>query len=263
VSEEKTTIRDSVRDPVRESVRDYYASAIKLAGQSSCCGGGEQGGGAQFYDPSVIDVLPVDVDVTSFGCGDPVTIASLNPGETVLDLGSGAGLDCFLAARQVGETGRVIGVDMTPEMLEKANANRNRLGAANVEFRQGHIEALPVDDAAVDVVISNCVINLSPDKAAVFAESFRVLKPGGRLSVSDIVTEGDFTPEQRAEVDAWAACITGAVDVDEYLGLIRNAGFADIEVVSKVESDSTFLGEKASLPRIYSARITATKPMTD
>jgi ubiquinone/menaquinone biosynthesis C-methylase UbiE len=188
-----------------------------------------------------------------------VSIASLNPGETVLDLGSGGGIDCFLAAKRVGEQGHVIGVDMTPEMLAKANANKEKMGVQNVEFRHGKIEALPVEDNSVDVVMSNCVINLSPDKPAVFLEAFRVLKPDGRVSISDIVTEGDFSPALRAEVDKWAECVTGAIDVDNYTGMMQAAGFVEISVVDKTGADD-LLDIQPGMPRVYSARITARKP---
>jgi ubiquinone/menaquinone biosynthesis C-methylase UbiE len=188
-----------------------------------------------------------------------VSIASLRPGETVLDLGSGGGIDCFLAARQVGESGYVIGVDMTPAMLEKANANKAKMGVTNVEFRQGYIEAMPVDDNTIDVLMSNCVINLSPDKRAVFSEAFRVLKPGGRVSISDVVTEGEFTAEQRADADKWAECVSGAIDVQDYTGIMRAVGFVDIQVVDKVDTEEV-LERQPGMPRVYSARITAYKP---
>ena len=188
-----------------------------------------------------------------------MTVASLLPGETVLDLGSGGGIDCFLSARQVGDTGYVIGVDMTPEMLAKANSNKVKLGVNNVEFRKGQIEALPVTDDSVDVVMSNCAINLSPDKAAVFREAFRVLKAGGRLSVSDIVTEGEFSPELRADAAKWAECVTGAIDVNEYIGKMHAAGFVNIQVVDKSDAES-IVERKPGMPRVFSARITGYKP---
>jgi arsenite methyltransferase len=158
----------------------------------------------------------------------------------------------------VGETGRVIGVDMTPDILARANANKARLGVSNVEFRQGQIEALPVEDNTVDIVMSNCVINLSPNKPAVFREAYRVLKPGGRVSISDIVTEGEFSPELRAQTDKWAECVTGAIDVAQYTGMMREVGFVDITVVDKVIDSET--KPQPGMPRIYSARITARKP---
>lgn len=244
------------QDTIHNVVRERYGSIAANGG--SCCGD-DCGCNTQLYDDQLLADLPVDVTGLSLGCGDPVTIAGLKAGETVLDLGSGGGIDCFLAARQVGETGHVIGVDMTPEMLAKANANKTRMGVTNVEFRQGQIEALPVDDSSVDVVMSNCVINLAPDKAPVFREAFRVLKPGGRVSISDIVTEGEFSAELRADVDQWAECVTGAIDVEAYTGLMRDAGFADITVVSK-EDAGEIIPVRAGMPRIYSARITAYKP---
>lgn len=225
--------------------------------QTDCCG---ENGKLELYDAGMLMDLPVDVTGLSLGCGDPVTIAALNPGEVVLDLGSGGGIDCFLAAKQVGESGRVIGVDMTPEMLEKANQNKAQMGVDNVEFRHGQIEALPVEDNSVDVVMSNCVINLSPDKAAVFAEAFRVLKPGGRVAVSDIVTEGEFSDELRADTARWAECVTGAIDVDEYTGLMREAGFVNIQVADKVDAGK-IVPNQDGMPRVYSARVTAEKPV--
>jgi SAM-dependent methyltransferase len=249
---------------VHEAVREHYsaiARSLDTAQAASCCGDTASCGcnSSSLYNIEMLEGLPVDATNLSLGCGDPVTIASLKPGETVLDLGSGGGIDCFLAAKRVGEAGRVIGVDMTPDMLAKANANKHKMGARNVEFRQGQIEALPVEDNTVDVVMSNCVINLSPDKAAVFREAYRVLRPGGRVSISDIVTGGEFSSELRAQMDKWAACVTGAIDVEQYTGLMRQAGFTDIRVVDKVTADDPAAAQPG-LPRVYSARITARKP---
>lgn len=224
--------------------------------KSDCCGDGCE---SSFYDTDALAGLPVDVTGLSLGCGDPVAIAGLHAGETVLDLGSGGGIDCFLAARQVGEQGRVIGVDVTPAMLNKANQNKAQMGVTNVEFRQGQIEDLPVADNSVDVIMSNCVINLAPDKAQVFQEAFRVLKPGGRLSVSDIVTEGEFSEELRADTARWAECVTGAVDIELYIGMMHQAGFTDVEVNDKVNADN-MIPRQAGMPRLFSARITAKKP---
>ncbi|MBI5668142.1 MAG: arsenite methyltransferase [Chloroflexi bacterium] len=248
-------------NPIHEVVKEHY-SAIANS-QASCCGSASDCCGSAntlLYDSALLEGLPVDVTGLSLGCGDPVSIASLKPGETVLDLGSGGGIDSFLAARQVGPSGLVIGVDMTPAMLEKANANKARMGVTNVEFRQGQIEALPVDSNTVDVVMSNCVINLSPDKRAVFSEAFRVLKPGGRVSISDIVTEGDFTPAMRADAAKWAECVTGAIDAAAYTGLMRDAGFVDVQIVDKVNADEV-VERQTGMPRIFSARITAYKPV--
>jgi SAM-dependent methyltransferase len=165
------------------------------------------------------------------GCGDPITLASLQPGQTVLDLGSGGGIDCFMAAKKVGETGHVIGVDMTAEMLEKARANLARMGFKNVDFRLGEIEHLPVADNTVDVIISNCVVNLSPDKPQVFREAFRVLKSGGKLALSDIATDGPLPQEVKDSMSAWAGCVAGALDVKDYLAMLEAAGFTDIELI--------------------------------
>ncbi len=243
---------------IHEVVKERYG-AIATGQAASCCGDEACGCSNGLYDERLLEGLPVDVTGLSLGCGDPVSIASLSQGETVLDLGSGGGIDCFLAARQVGENGYVIGVDMTPDMLMKANANKVKMNTHNVEFRRGQIEALPVTDNSIDVVMSNCVINLSPDKQAVFGEAFRVLKPGGRVSVSDIVTEGEFSPELRADAAKWAECVTGAIDVDEYTGIMRQVGFENIQVVDKVDAED-IVERRDGMPRIYSARVTAIKP---
>ncbi|GAB4165246.1 MAG: arsenite methyltransferase [Candidatus Promineifilaceae bacterium] len=257
-------VNDVVAEQVYEVVRERYgqiALALPMTPAASCCGEGANCCGAELYEVET-EHLPAEVTGLSLGCGDPITLATLRPGETVLDLGSGAGIDCFLAAERVGETGQVIGVDMTPAMIEKANRNKARLGRDNVEFRLGQIEALPVTDNSVDVVISNCVINLSPDKATVFQEAFRVLKPGGRLAVSDMVTQGRFSAAERANMDTWAACMTGAEDVADYVGYIQAAGFTDISVRDKAAPQVELAGS-LSLPtaaRLFSALVTAVKP---
>jgi len=260
-----TTPNDQNDQTLHDRIRQLYGTIAASATDStaaSCCSTPSSDCGCNsnstLYDVQLLEGLPADVTNLSLGCGDPVTIASLQPGETVLDLGSGGGIDCFLAARQVGESGYVIGVDMTDEMLLKANANKVRMGIRNVEFRRGQIEALPVQDNTIDVIISNCVINLSPDKASVFREAYRVLKPGGRLAISDIVTEGAFSPELRAQMDKWAECITGAIDAQEYIGLMQAAGFTDIQVVDKFSAES-IVPTQDGMPRLYSARITARK----
>lgn len=246
---------------VHEVVQERYG-AIALNG-ASCCGPsnccGDASNASLLYEGELLDGLPVDVTGLSLGCGDPVTIAGLRKGERVLDLGSGGGIDCFLAARQVGPEGYVIGVDMTPAMLEKANANKARMGVDNVEFRQGQIEALPVEDNSIDVIMSNCVINLAPDKRAVFREAFRVLKPGGRVAVSDIVTEGEFSDDLRADLSRWAECVTGAIDLELYIALMREAGFSEVTVADKRTAEE-IVPTQPGMPKIYSARVTAVKP---
>lgn len=184
---------------------------------------------AALYRSEDLEQLSADVLALSFGCGNPTAIAALQPGEVVLDLGSGAGLDVLLAARQVGPEGFVYGVDMTPEMVALARRNAAAVGAENVEFRLGTIEELPFADATIDVIISNCVINLSPDKDAVFREAFRVLRPGGRLQVSDTVWLRE-RPEAQLDLDAWASCVAGALTVTEYEAKLRRAGFLDVEI---------------------------------
>ena len=274
---------------VRTYVRERYgkfAEDFSLETAASCCGpaasdssccGPETSAAVisadKLYEMDISE-LPEDVTGLSLGCGDPVTLASLEPGQIVLDLGSGGGIDCFLAAKQVGETGHVIGVDMTASMIEKARHNKAKMGVDNVEFRLGEIEHLPVADETVDVVISNCVINLSPDKPQVFRESFRVLRPGGKLSVSDIVTDGPLPEEIKRSMSAWAGCVAGALDASDYVGAIKAAGFTDVELkpvyFDKAMIDSAAeqldLGEVAiasteSLEKsVYSAKVTAWKP---
>ncbi len=247
-------------DPIRESVREHYAAQARSG--SSCCGDTSSCCDSQnaLYPVEMLTSMPDDVANFSLGCGNPISVAAMQPGETVLDLGSGGGLDCFLAAKQVGESGHVIGVDMTPEMLERARAAASRLGVSNVEFREGYLEKLPVEDASVDVVISNCVINLSPDKPQVFREVFRALRPGGRLAVSDIVTDGPLPEELQKSMEAWGACVAGALDVSEYATGLTGAGFTDVEVQPK--GDASELIEAAGLKgKIFSATITARKPI--
>ncbi|GIW13906.1 MAG: arsenite S-adenosylmethyltransferase [Tepidiforma sp.] len=206
---------------------------------------------AELYRQSDINDLPATVTDVAFGCGNPTAIAALEPGQVVLDLGSGGGIDCFLAAKMVGPSGRVYGVDMTPEMVRLARKNAEKVGAANVEFRLGEIEHLPMPDESVDVIISNCVINLSPDKPQVFREAFRVLKPGGRLQVSDIVWTKPVPDEVRSDMEQWAGCIAGALLESDYLEHIRAAGFVD------VTSEATeYPGGKG----IASAAVVARKP---
>jgi arsenite methyltransferase len=247
-----TTISTPELDQVRSEVRDHYAQRAQTAG-SSCCG---SGGGSccsddsvPFYDSAELALVPEDLGNMSFGCGNPTAIATLLPGEVVLDLGSGAGLDVMLSARKVGPTGFVYGVDMTDEMLTLATRNAAKAGATNVEFRKGHIEAIPLPDESVDVIISNCVINLSPDKGQTLTEAFRVLRPGGRLAVSDIVVDGrlDDLPVSEAQIRtalSWAGCIAGALTVEQYKELLAAAGFEDIEVKVKHRYTLDELGQE-------------------
>jgi SAM-dependent methyltransferase len=220
-------------ETVRGIVRDGYAkvalTGAPCCGPAGCCTDTSRHMG---YTDAEMNAVPEGANL-GLGCGNPTAIAALKPGETVVDLGSGGGFDCFLAAAKVGETGRVIGVDMTAEMIDLARANAKKGRYANVEFRLGEIENLPVADCTADVVISNCVINLSPDKDRVFREAFRVLKPGGRVMVSDIVLLKDLPEEIRASVAAYVGCVAGAVSRDTYLNAIRDAGFSGIRVLSE------------------------------
>ena len=217
---------------VHDDVRDVYATAARTAaaGQAAYDGGDPADWGLAHYDS--IDI-PEGAALASLGCGNPVAVADLHTGDVVLDLGSGGGIDVLLSARRVGPTGYVYGLDMTPEMVELARRNAEAAGATNVEFREGQIEAIPLSDDSVDVVISNCVINLSPDRPAVFAEMFRVVRPGGRIGISDIVTENHVTAEQRVERGATVGCIIGAPSIGEYEAGLREAGFVDVTVTFK------------------------------
>lgn len=218
---------------IRAVVREKYG-AIATGATTGCgCGCGDPGGASEIgYTSEQVAVVPEGADL-GLGCGNPLGHAGLREGEVVLDLGSGAGIDCFLAARAVGATGRVIGVDMTPAMIERARANAARAGVAHVEFRLGEIESLPVADATVDVVISNCVINLSPDKRRVFAEAFRVLRPGGRFVISDLVLEHELPEAARRSVELYVGCVAGAPLKHKLLEHARAAGFRDVEIVEE------------------------------
>jgi SAM-dependent methyltransferase len=213
---------------IHEEVQKTYGAFARNEG--SCCSSA-----SSLYPLEVLQELPSDIAGFTAGNGNPITPANLQPGEIVLDLGSGGGLDCFLAARQVGESGRVIGVDMTPEMLERARKATARLSLQNVEFRQGYLEALPVEDNSVDVVISNCVINLSPDKPQVIREMFRVLKPGGRISVSDTVATQAVPEERLKDMGDWCGCVSGSLPYETYQSELENAGFTSIELKPNIE----------------------------
>jgi len=271
-------------DTLKAAVRERYAGFVKQ--NTSCCGPKSSCGcSGTLEDPSLrigyalqdVEAVPEGANL-GLGCGNPVALASLKPGETVLDLGSGAGFDAFLASQRVGPEGRVIGVDMTPEMLARARGLAERHGYANVEFRQGDIEQLPVEDACVDAIISNCVINLTTDKARAFREAFRVMKPGGRLMVSDIVLLKPLPDAIRQDLDAYAACVSGALQKDRYLAAIHAAGFKDIAVVGESHYDLgdpdlaevkaaqarnpaiTAADLKAAAEAVVSVQIQATKP---
>ena len=225
---------------IKDLVRERY-SQIASQEQQSCCSSCSCSEATPLSQVEAIGYLAEDLEhipeetIMGLGCGNPIAITELKAGEVVLDLGSGAGIDVFLAANKVGPTGRVIGVDMTKEMVDKAKDIAKGYGYHNVEFRQGEIEGLPIDDKSVDVIISNCVINLSSDKSKVFLEACRVLKPGGRLIVSDIVAEKTLPDEIKQDPDAWVACIAGALEQQEYLTKIKKAGFEDVQVISKRE----------------------------
>jgi arsenite methyltransferase len=222
--------------PTHQAVQEFYGKAARESG--SCCGSAAGAEKIQndLYPVELLTGIPADIANGSAGSGDPITLAQLKPGETVLDLGSGGGLDCFLAAKQVGASGHVIGVDMTPDMLKLARSNASRMQVRNVEFREGYLESLPVDDASVNAIISNCVVNLSPDKPQVFREMFRALKPGGRIALSDMVTNRALTDEQRNDKENWCACTSGALQISEYKEELRKAGFTDICIEPNVEA---------------------------
>ena len=243
---------------VRDAVRSRYADIAEVGtGSSSCCCGlgssccGPLPPGAVAdevatshelgYTEEELAAVPEGANL-GLGCGNPQAIAALKPGETVLDLGAGGGFDCFLAARAVGESGMVIGVDMTPEMVARARENARKAGYANVDFRLGEIEHLPVADSTVDVIISNCVINLSPDKPAVFRDAYRVLKLGGRLAVSDVVATAELPQEWRNDMELLSGCISGAAQVDELEAMLAEAGFVDIDI-QPVEESREFIRE--------------------
>ncbi len=257
---------DLKNEQIRDAVRDHYGLIAR--GQSSGCCGPQASGccgsasAALGYAPDQLGAVPSGADL-GLGCGNPQAIASLKPGESVLDLGSGGGFDCFLASRSVGSAGRVVGVDMTHDMLALARANAAKGGYANVEFRLGEIEHLPVADATIDVILSNCVVNLSPDKAQVFREAFRVLRTGGRLAISDVVASGPFPEELKGDLALHSACLVGASPVKELEAMLAAAGFTNIRIQPKAESRS-FMKDWAPGTNLedyaVSATIEAVKP---
>jgi len=268
---------------IKEVVKEKYGQAalrVHSSG-SSCCGAAPASESAcdpitsNLYNAAEALQIPEDALKASLGCGNPTALARLNPGEIVLDLGSGGGIDVLLSARRVGSTGKAYGLDMTDEMLALANENKRKAGAENVEFLKGEIENIPLPDNSVDVIISNCVINLSADKDRVLREAFRVLKPGGRFAVSDVVTRGEIAPQIRESVLLWVGCVAGAMEEGEYRAKLSSAGFAQIEIeptrVYRVEDAREFLSEKGLdvdtlAPQVdgkfMSAFVRATKPTT-
>jgi arsenite methyltransferase len=237
---------------IKEVVREKYGqAALRVkAGGSSCCGATASSGccdpiTSNLYNPSQAQQIPEEALLASLGCGNPTALAQLNPGEIVLDLGSGGGIDVLLSAKRVGPTGKAYGLDMTDEMLALANENKSKAGVENVEFLKGEIEQIPLPDNTVDVVISNCVINLSSDKDRVLAEAFRVLKPGGRFAVSDVVTRGAMLPEIRQSVLHWVGCVAGALEENEYRTKLASAGFEEVEIeptrIYRIEDAREFL----------------------
>src|SRR5271168_4470232 len=285
--EDNTSIREQVRERYAEEARRVRKNsstasccgAVKVApSKPSCCGSDAAAGygdpiTSNLYQDHEKEGLPADAVAASLGCGNPTALAELKPGETVLDLGSGGGIDVLLSAKRVGPTGKAYGLDMTDEMLALAEQNKCKSGITNVEFLKGEIENIPLPDNSVDVIISNCVINLSSDKDAVLREAFRVLKPGGRFAVSDVVTRGEILPEIRQSVLAWVRCIAGALEENDYRNKLASAGFTQIEVeptrIYRAEDAREFLSGQgfdvdAIAPQVdgkfFSAFIRATKP---
>jgi arsenite methyltransferase len=271
---ENTNIKDVVKEK-------YGEAALRVnSGGSACCGATAAGSTgcdpitSNLYDAAQSGEIPAEALLASLGCGNPTALAKLNPGEVVLDLGSGGGIDVLLSAKRVGPTGKAYGLDMTDEMLALANENKKKSGIANVEFLKGEIEHIPLPDNSVDVIISNCVINLSADKDRVLRETFRVLKPGGRFAVSDVVTRGEIQPEIRKSVLLWVGCIAGALDENEYRNKLASSGFEQVDVeptrVYRVEDAREFLSGQgldvdALAPQVdgkfMSAFIRAVKPL--
>jgi SAM-dependent methyltransferase len=271
----------STTEEIKQVVKERYGQAATRvqSGRASCCGGGSTGTASRdpissnLYSTEEGASIPENALLASLGCGNPTALAKLNAGETVLDLGSGGGIDVLLSARRVGPTGKAYGLDMTDEMLALARENQKKAGVENVEFLKGEIESIPLPDNSVDVIISNCVINLSADKDKVFREAFRVLKPGGRLAVSDIVVRGEMPPEVQRSMELWAGCIAGALRDEDYVSKVKAAGFQAIEiepsrVYTEADARQAFGGKDIDLDRLapqvdgkfMSAFVRATKP---
>ena len=262
----KGAVREIYGDIARRLGGDVYQASCGVCGgsqPSGCCGPADApaestDNAAMFYSAEEIADLPTSVTGISMGNGNPLAHAELTPGEVVLDLGSGGGIDCFLAARQVGPEGRAIGLDMTPEMIKLARSNAKKVEATNVDFRYGEMEDIPLPDASVDVVISNRVINLSPDKDAVFSEIYRVLRPGGRISVSDsVITRGHIPQPVREDMSEWAGCVAGAISEQDYVSKLGAAGFGGVEIIKR---DGSAEPAESAEYTVESVRIKARKP---
>ena len=250
---------------IRSHVRQHYHSLaaespanVSCCGPDCGCGTGDPFVDSVIYSPEELESLPEAVRNLSLGCGNPVALASLEPGQVVADLGSGGGIDCFLAAQRVGPEGHIIGVDMTPGMIDAARRNQRAIGLTNVEFRLGEIEHLPLADSSVDVVISNCVLNLSPDKLEALKEAHRVLRPGGRLAVSDILATEPLTAELAADMGAWASCVSGAIETQAFRDLLEQAGFVDVEI-DPVEDSAARSAEAYRTAPVFQATISGRK----
>lgn len=262
----------SQQEQIKEAVRSHYAERATAdsplcSAPKSCCGPAENVAQMMGYSQQELCSLPEEAKGSTLGCGNPLAFSEIQQGDVVLDLGSGAGMDVILAAHEVGERGKVIGLDMTPEMIDRGMENAEKAGVQKVvEFRLGEMEDMPVDGESVDLIISNCVVNLSADKEGVFREAYRVLKPDGRMLISDLVSSG-LLEETKRDLSAWAQCLGGTIEEAQYLRLIRDAGFADVAVVDKVDVTDAMLGAEccgtpansASRPRIHSIRVRAVK----
>ena len=267
-----TSASDATTTDIRSSVKEKYGqiaqrvadgeTAASCCGSSGCCGSTTEAWDpitSDLYDEGQKTGIPAEALLASLGCGNPTALAQLNEGETVLDLGSGGGIDVLLSAKRVGPTGKAYGLDMTDEMLALANENKRKAGATNVEFLRGEIESIPLPDNSVDVIISNCVINLSSDKAQVLREAFRVLKPGGRFAVSDVVVRGETPPEVRRNMELWIGCVAGALEEMEYRDLLADAGFRRVEIeptrIYKAEDAAAFLTGTGLDPETFTRQI--------
>ncbi|MDP6494409.1 MAG: arsenite methyltransferase [Dehalococcoidia bacterium] len=264
MTDDQAEIKEYVRQRYGERARQASQLKVLNVKEAACCADGtcetdmddSLGSFSNLYVQGELEGLPVEAVAASAGCGNPTALAGLKAGECVLDLGSGGGIDCFLAARQVGPKGHVIGLDMTPDMLALARRNAKTLGISNVEFVEGYIEDIPLPEASVDVVISNCVVCLSPDKEAVAREAFRVLSPGGRLHLSDIMALGPMPQGMRDDPQKWASCVSGAEERETYLGRLSEAGFRDIDITEEGGPRS----QEGRLPDVTSVKVIAYKP---